>query len=62
MGGSNLKLRSIAGFKKRFGAILKRLRLGDMSRLKAAKELGIGYDILKHLLDALGNEYSEDTK
>ena len=41
------------GFKKRFGAILERLRLGEISRRKAAKELGIGYATLKRLLDSL---------
>ena len=40
------------GFKKRFGAILERLNGGSISRRQAAKELGIGYAILKRLLDA----------
>lgn len=40
------------GFKNRFGAILERLRSGDISRRMAAKELGIGYATLKRLLDA----------
>ena len=40
------------GFKNRFGAILERLSDGDISRRKAAKELGIGYATLKRLLDA----------
>ena len=40
------------GFKNRFGAILERLRAGDISRRKAAKELNIGYATLKRLLDA----------
>ncbi|MCI0887752.1 MAG: recombinase family protein [Chloroflexi bacterium] len=40
------------GFKNRFGAILERLNAGDISRRKAAKELGIGYATLKRLLDA----------
>ena len=39
-------------FKKRFGDILERLNGGDISRRQAAKELGIGYAILKRLLDA----------
>ena len=39
------------GFKKRFGAILERLNDGDISRRKAARELGIGYATLKRLLD-----------
>ena len=42
------------GFKNRFGAILERLRAGDISRRKAAKELNIGYATLKRLLDAEG--------
>ena len=40
------------GFKRRFGAILERLRNGTISRRQAAKELGIGYATLKHLIDA----------
>ena len=43
------------GFKNRFGAVLERLKAGDISRRKAAKELNIGYATLKRLLDA---EYS----
>ena len=39
-------------FENRFGAILERLRSGDISRRKAAKELNIGYATLKRLLDA----------
>ena len=40
------------GFKKRFGAVLGRLSEGDISRRKAAQELGIGYATLKRLMDA----------
>ena len=40
------------GFKNRFGAILERLRSGEISRRKAAMELNIGYATLKRLLDA----------
>ena len=40
------------GFRNRFGAVLERLSAGDISRRKAAKELGIGYATLKRLLDA----------
>jgi putative DNA-invertase from lambdoid prophage Rac len=40
------------GFNKRFGAILERLDAGELSRRKAAQELGIGYATLKRLLDA----------
>ena len=42
------------GFKNRFGAILKRLREGNISRRMAAQELGIGHATLKRLLDAEG--------
>ena len=40
------------GFKKSFRAILERLSEGDISRRRAATELGIGYATLKRLLDA----------
>ncbi len=40
------------GFQARFGAILERLREGEISRRRAAKELGIGYATLKRLLEA----------
>jgi hypothetical protein len=40
------------GFKRRFGAVLERLRLGQVSRCQAAKELNIGYATLKRLIDA----------
>ena len=40
------------GFKNRFGAILERLKSGEISRREAADELGIGYATLKRLLDA----------
>ena len=39
-------------FKRRFGAILERLQEGEISRRKAAGELGIGYATLKRLIDA----------
>jgi len=42
------------GFKSRFGAVLERLRRGQVSRRQAAKELGIGYATLKRLIDAQG--------
>jgi Trp operon repressor len=38
-------------FKTRYNTILERLRAGDVSRRRAAKELGIGYATLKRLLD-----------
>ncbi len=40
------------GFDRRFGAILERLSSGELSRRKAAFELGIGYATLKRLIDA----------
>ena len=40
------------GFSERFGAILERLSAGEISRRKAAKELGIGYATLKRLIDS----------
>ncbi len=40
------------GFKRRFGAVLERLRTEGISRRKAAEDLGIGYATLKRLLDA----------
>jgi DNA invertase Pin-like site-specific DNA recombinase len=43
------------GFKKRFGAVLERLNSEDISRRRAAEELGIGYATLKRLLDAENN-------
>jgi putative DNA-invertase from lambdoid prophage Rac len=43
------------GFNSRFGAILDRLARGQVSRRKAAQELGIGYATLKRLIDAQGN-------
>ena len=49
-------------FNKRFGAILERLRSGDISRRKATKELDIGYATLKRLLDVDESEPSEDTE
>jgi DNA invertase Pin-like site-specific DNA recombinase len=41
------------GFKRRFGAVLERLREGNISRRQAARELDIGYATLKRLLDDL---------
>jgi putative DNA-invertase from lambdoid prophage Rac len=40
------------GFNSRFGAILERLSRGQVSRRKAALELGVGYATLKRLLDS----------
>ena len=40
------------GFKGRFGAVLERLRLGQVSRCQAARDLNIGYATLKRLIDA----------
>jgi DNA invertase Pin-like site-specific DNA recombinase len=39
------------GFNTRYKTILERLRAGEISRRRAAKELGIGYATLKGLLD-----------
>jgi putative DNA-invertase from lambdoid prophage Rac len=39
------------GFKTRYKIILGRLRAGELSRRRAARELGIGYATLKRLLD-----------
>ena len=39
------------GFSNQFGAVLERLRAGNLSRRRAAQELGIGYATLKRLLD-----------
>jgi DNA invertase Pin-like site-specific DNA recombinase len=44
------------GFKGRFGAVLERLRLGQVSRCQAARELNIGYATLKRLIDAREQE------
>jgi DNA invertase Pin-like site-specific DNA recombinase len=39
------------GFNTRYKTIVERLRAGDISRRRAAKELGIGYATLKRLID-----------
>jgi len=39
------------GFESRYKTILERLTVGELSRRKAAKELGIGYATLKRLID-----------
>ena len=39
------------GFKTRYKAIVERLSAGEISRRRAARELGIGYATLKRLLD-----------
>ena len=44
------------GFNRQFNEVLDRLRAGDVSRRRAAKELGIGYATLKRLLDAQSQE------
>ena len=41
------------GFPQKFEAMVERLRSGDISKRKAAEELGIGYATLKRMLDAL---------
>lgn len=45
------RVTSRRGFKNRFGAILERLDSGELSKRKAAKELGIGFATLNRLLD-----------
>ena len=44
------------GFNRQFNEVLDRLRAGDVSRRRAAKELKIGYATLKRLLDAQSQE------
>jgi hypothetical protein len=39
------------GFKTHYKTILERFSAGEISRRRAARELGIGYATLKHLLD-----------
>lgn len=46
------------GFIASFGAVVVRLQKGEISRRRAAEELGIGYATLKRLLDA-GNHDQE---
>ena len=48
------------GFQARFGAILERLRHGEISRRRAARELGIGYATLKRLLEADNTDRREE--
>lgn len=45
------KVTSRRGFNKSFGAILERLRAGEVSRRQAANELNIGYATLIRLLE-----------
>ena len=42
------------GFQRKFEEYLIRLESGEISRRRAAKEMGIGYATLKRLLDDLG--------
>ena len=49
------------GFNHRFGDILERLARNEVSRNKAAKELGIGYATLKRLLDSHYDGKDNDT-
>ena len=48
------------GFKLRFGAILARLSAGEISKRKAAEELGIGFTTFRRLLKAHQVENMED--
>ncbi len=43
------------GFDTRYKTILERLRRGELSRRRAARELHIGYATLKRLLDGSSN-------
>jgi hypothetical protein len=45
------KVTARRGFTDRYKTVLERLNAGELSRRKAAKELGIGYATLKRLLD-----------
>jgi putative DNA-invertase from lambdoid prophage Rac len=45
------KVTARRGFATKFGDVLERLRQGNLSRRRAAMELGIGYATLKRLLD-----------
>ena len=49
------------GFNLRFNEVLDWLNAGDISRRKAAKELGIGYATLKRLLDDQGIPPAEES-
>ena len=49
------------GFNSRFNEVLVRLNAGDISRRKAAIELGIGYATLKRLLDDHGFRPAEES-
>ena len=44
------------GFKQRLDPVIERISRGEISRRKAAKELGIGFATLKRLLDEEGGE------
>ncbi len=51
------------GFNQTFGAVLERLRSGEISRRQAAREIHIGYATLKRLLDHGNlNDYSKPFK
>ena len=47
------KVTAREGFTQQFEAMVERIRSGDISRRRAARELDIGYATLKRLLDAL---------
>ena len=51
------RVTSRRGFEGRSKIVLERLKAGELSRRRAAKELGIGYATLKRLLDA-GDHHS----
>jgi putative DNA-invertase from lambdoid prophage Rac len=53
------RVTSRKGFNTRYKTVLERLTVGDISRRKAARELGVGYATLKRLIEGGGNgEYS----
>jgi DNA invertase Pin-like site-specific DNA recombinase len=48
------KVRERPEFEQQFTHVLERIKSEELSRTKAALELGIGYATLKRLLDAQG--------
>ena len=54
------KVTSRKGFTRHFNEVNDRLTAGEVSRRKAAKELGIGYATLKRLLDAQAEKPAGD--
>jgi len=54
------KVTAREGFTQRFEAMVERIRSGDISRRRAARDLDIGYATLKRLLDALPRPSDND--